>query len=169
MRTIDAPRDHALLRGVVAGTLGTAALNATTYADIALRGRPPSSVPDEVVRKTVEERGIPLSSEGPDSDAAAARRTGLGALSGYATGIAGGVAYALVRRRTGRVPLPVAGLLAGTAVMAATDAGSTAAGVTDPRRWGLSGWLADIVPHAAYGLVTAVAFDRLRPVRGRRR
>jgi hypothetical protein len=41
----------------------------------------------------------------------------------------------------------------------------TAQGLTDPREWGLEGWLADVVPHAAYGLAAAAA---LRAVTGAR-
>ena len=33
------------LFGVVAGAMGTVALNIATYADMAIRGRPPSSAP----------------------------------------------------------------------------------------------------------------------------
>jgi len=32
-------------------------------------------------------------------------------------------------------------------------------GATDPKAWGTSGWLADIVPHAIYGLVTSAAYE----------
>jgi hypothetical protein len=34
-----------------------------------------------------------------------------------------------------------------------------ARGVSDPRSWGAADWLADVVPHVAYGLVTAWAAD----------
>jgi hypothetical protein len=51
---------------------------------------------------------------------------------------------------------------------AATDTAATAARVTDPRAWGWSGWLADAVPHAAYGVATALAFDRLSWSRSQR-
>ena len=39
------------LTGTAAGAVGTVALNVTTYADMAIRGRPPSSVPAEVAGK----------------------------------------------------------------------------------------------------------------------
>ncbi len=45
--------------------------------------------------------------------------------------------------------------------MAASDVTSTAAGATDPRSWGPKGWAADIVPHLAYGVTTAAAFEWL--------
>jgi hypothetical protein len=43
--------------------------------------------------------------------------------------------------------------------MAASDVPAVRLGVTNPKEWGLSGWVADIVPHVMYGLITAVAFD----------
>lgn len=36
-------------------------------------------------------------------------------------------------------------------------------GVTDPRTWPASPWVADIVPHLAYGAATAAVLDRLGP------
>jgi hypothetical protein len=136
---------NALVRGAIAGALGTFALNVATYADVALRNRPPSDVPEKVVEHYVE---LPKN-----------RASGVGALAGYATGVAGGVVYALAHRLFGVVPAPLRGLGLGFGVMAATDTSSTLAGATDPRNWGASGWLADIVPHAVYGVVTASAFD----------
>ena len=32
--------------------------------------------------------------------------------------------------------------------------------VSDPRRWSPSDWAADVLPHLAYGLVTAATYDR---------
>jgi hypothetical protein len=55
--------------------------------------------------------------------------------------------------------MPVAGLSVGLAAMAASDVPIAALGVSDPATWGVSGWAADIVPHLAYGLVTAIAYD----------
>ena len=31
--------------------------------------------------------------------------------------------------------------------------------VTNPAQWDASSWLSDILPHFAYGLMTAVAYD----------
>lgn len=148
-------------RGATAGALATLALNVVTYADVTLRGRPPSPVPAEVVDRTTAQLGVTLAAGGRRSGEAANRRTGLGALLGYATGISAGVAYGLARRRFVGPPAPLAGLVAGAAVMAMTDVSATAAGATDPRCWGASGWLADIVPHAVFGVVLGVSFDRL--------
>ena len=34
-----------------------------------------------------------------------------------------------------------------------------ALGVSDPRTWRPADWLSDLVPHLAYGAVTALAYD----------
>jgi hypothetical protein len=36
-----------------------------------------------------------------------------------------------------------------------------ALGLTDPRSWTAADWLSDVLPHIAYGAVTAVTFDAL--------
>jgi hypothetical protein len=38
-----------ILMGMVAGAVGTTMLNVVTYLDMAMRGRPPSEVPEKVV------------------------------------------------------------------------------------------------------------------------
>jgi hypothetical protein len=57
--------------------------------------------------------------------------------------------------------VPLAGLLLGAAAMASSDVPAIKLGVTDPAEWGTSGWLADIIPHLAYGLVTAAVYEAL--------
>jgi hypothetical protein len=52
------------LRGVVAGAMGTAALNIATYADMALRGRSSSSEPSKMIDKVSKQVHLPLSSQG---------------------------------------------------------------------------------------------------------
>ena len=37
----------------------------------------------------------------------------------------------------------------------------TLLGVTDPRTWPASAWFADVLPHLAYGAVTAAVLDTL--------
>lgn len=41
------------LHGLAAGAAGTTALNAVTYLDMALRGRPASTTPEEIGRAHV--------------------------------------------------------------------------------------------------------------------
>lgn len=151
---------HPLATGAAAGAIGTMALNASTYLDVVFRGRAPSQVPAETVRVAATSAGVEEIAS--DEPAAQHRRTGLGALFGYATGVATGVAYAVVRPRLRSLPTPVAGLGAGAAAMLVADAGAVAAGVTDPRRWRAQDWLADILPHAIFGIALAATFDRLR-------
>ena len=133
----------------------------TTYADMAIRGRPSSSVPAKMAGALAAKAGLPLSTggEGSDDEKVQNRQSGLGALFGYVTGLGVGTAYGLVRPLLRGVPMPVAGLSVGLAAMAASDVPIAALGVSDPATWGVSGWAADIVPHLAYGLVTAIAYD----------
>lgn len=153
-----------LAAGALSGAIGTLALNAATYADIAVRGRPPSSVPADTVKATAERAGFDLGDEGT----AAHRRTGIGALLGYVTGLAIGMLYGAIRPLIPRLRLPVAGLAVGATAMVGANAGAVAAGTTDPRQWGVEGWLADIVPHVCFGLATAGAFDVLESRRSGR-
>lgn len=146
----------AVARGLVAGAAGTVALNAVTYADMLVRGRPPSPVPDEAVRALAARASIPLGA----GDAAAHRTTAVGALLGYAAGLAGGVAWTAAGPLVRRLPAPLAAAALAAAIMAATDGASAVLGTTDPRTWSAADWAADVVPHLAYGAAT-VATDRL--------
>lgn len=152
---------HNVLRGMAAGAVGTAALNMITYADMALRGRPPSDVPAQLVRTLADGAGIALAAGADEAaqEEEAHRASGLGALLGYATGLGVGALYGLLRSHPGRVPVPLAGVGLGLAAMAASDLPITAAGVSDPATWGATGWAADAIPHLGYGLLTAIAFD----------
>ena len=146
--------------GIAAGAAGTTALNAVTYLDMALRGRPASSVPERGVDALAERAGLTVPGEG---EAREARRTGLGALLGLLTGVGIGAVYGLARPLAPGIPWPAAGIAAGLGAMAATDAGSARLGTTDPRDWSAADWAADIVPHVAYGLGTALAYEGLAP------
>jgi hypothetical protein len=148
------------LLGTVAGAAGTAALNISTYADMAARGRPSSDVPATLVKSVASSAGVDLLAA--DEDTAANRRSGIGALLGYANGLGLGAIYGAVRPwvRTW-VPLPLAGLVIGAAAMAMSDVPATRAGATDPATWGTAGWIADIVPHAIFGLVLAGTFESI--------
>ena len=145
--------------GIAAGSLGTAALNVATYADMVLRGRPSSEMPSKLVKSLATRFGIePLAAEGEEADN---RRSGAGALLGFANGIGVGVAYGALRPVMRDVPVFFAGALVGAAAMALSDVPATKAGATDPSTWGAEGWLADIVPHLLYGLTVAYSFDAL--------
>jgi hypothetical protein len=45
--------------------------------------------------------------------------------------------------------------------MVGTSGPMTLLGVTDPRTWPAKSWVVDLVPHLAYGAVTAAVLDRL--------
>jgi len=141
---------RSILRGCVAGAAGTTVLNAATYADMAARGRPASSIPQDAVEKITEQAGHPL----PDTDGRDNRLSGLGALSGLAVGTGTGVAVSLLHRAGVRPGLVPGGLLTGFLAMVANDLPMTRLGITDPRAWSGKDWAADVVPHVLYGLAT---------------
>ena len=149
-----------IVRGVIAGAAGTVALDAATYADMALRGRGSSGTPASLVGVLADKVGIAsLGTEAKD-ETASNRRSGLGALLGYATGVTVGAAYGAIRGRRGDGSLR-AGVVVGLAAMAASDAPIAVSGVSDPRTWGVSGWASDAIPHLIYGLVTVAAYDAI--------
>jgi hypothetical protein len=66
------------------GAAGTTALNAVTYLDMAVRSRPMSSTPEDVVEKIADKSGVGI----PGNDQARQNRlAGLDPLSGIATGV----------------------------------------------------------------------------------
>ncbi|HEV7126738.1 MAG TPA: hypothetical protein VGN32_04765 [Ktedonobacterales bacterium] len=149
-----------VLTGAAAGAVGTVASNVAIYADMAIRGRPASDTPAQVAGKLAEDVGLDLTG-GMLNDAAKAqqRRSGIGALMGYATGLGVGTAYGLIRPSLGRGSVPVTGLVIGLVAMAASDVPAVTTGATNPAKWGVSGWIADLVPHLVYGVVTALVYE----------
>ena len=141
----------AVARGAAAGAAGTTALNAVTYLDMALRGRPASSTPEQTVGKLTEAAGTQVPG---DDETRSNRLAGLGPLTGLATGVGVGVLAGLLARGTG-LRTPALGALVGAAAMAGSNGPMTALGITDPRTWSAADWVSDVVPHLAYGLVTA--------------
>lgn len=145
-----------LLDAAAAGAAGSTALNVVTYLDIAIRARPGSQTAEETVRRLADRSHIEL---GPDKQAAN-RRSGLGPLLGYVVGIGTPVIVAAAAR--GRpIPGPAAAPLLGAGAMVAADAPLTALRITNPRTWSRTDWLADLVPHLVYGVVTAAVWHRL--------
>lgn len=149
---------HGLLRGLVAGAAGTVALNVATYADMLVRARPASTVPAKVAGKMAALAEVDL---GEERDASNREQAG-GALLGYVTGLGVGLLCGLLRGRSGHTPPWLAGPLLGAAAMAASDVSAAVFEVTDPTDWSAKSWAADIVPHLAYGTVTASVFNALR-------
>ncbi len=149
-----------LLAGAAAGAVGTTVLNISTYLDMAIRGRPASEVPSEMAAKMAKAAGVDFAPPG-DPAKGDNRKSAVGALLGNLTGLQVGLLYGLIRSRMRRVPAPIAGIGVGLAAMAASDVPSALAGVTKPATWGASGWVADVVPHVAYGLATAAAYEAI--------
>lgn len=152
----------ALLRGALlgaaAGAAGTTALNVVTYLDMAVRGRPTSSTPEDTVEAMAGAVHVPIPGEGETRDN---RLAGLGPLTGLLAGLGTGAVLGLARGAGWR-PGPVAHGSAATLLVLVTGNGPmTLLGVTDPRTWPASAWLADLVPHLAYGLTTAAVLDQL--------
>ncbi|MEU6077857.1 hypothetical protein [Micromonospora sp. NPDC047074] len=151
-------RAAGLADGAIAGAVGSTALNVVSYLDMVVRARPASSTPEESARRLAGVAHVDLGS----GDRAANRRSGLGPLLGYGIGVAAGVGYALLARGR-RMPLALAAGVLGGGVMTMSDGSMTLLGVTDPRTWRRTDWIADLVPHLAYGVAAAATWNRLRP------
>jgi hypothetical protein len=152
-----------ILYGAAAGAAGTAILDATTYADMALRGRPASQLPQKVVKEIAHRAHVaPL--DKPDelmSDTDKNRQTAFGALIGYADGLGTGAVFGAVRPQVRGISWFWAGIALGVATLVLSEGSATALGQTDPRKWGAAGWIADLAPRFLYGWVTALTFDAL--------
>ena len=96
-----------LAEGLVAGAVGTAALDMYTYADILVRGRATSELPSKVVQKLAERVRFTTFAQ-DDSEPANNRRSGAGALVGYGVGLGAGLAYACIRPKVSWLPWPIA-------------------------------------------------------------
>jgi hypothetical protein len=151
-----------VLRGAVAGAAGTTALNAATYLDMTLRGRPTSSTPELTVEKLSDATGVDV--PGAD-DIRSNRVNGISALLGIATGVAVGAVFGLVDDTSngalGRLPTMTGGLLIGTVALVGANGPMVALGVSDPRDWGFADWVSDVLPHLAYGLVAGFTYHAL--------
>jgi hypothetical protein len=139
-----------LMRGAAAGAAGTAALNAVTFADMAVRGRPASSVPQQAVELMAEHSGHPVPGEG---EVRQNRLEGLGALSGIATGVGVGALAGLMRPVLAHLPTVLGATVLGGAAMAAANVPLQRMKLTDVSTWSASDWASDVVPHVAYGVV----------------
>ncbi len=141
------------LRGAAAGAAGTTALNAVTYLDMTGRARPTSSTPDDTVEALTDlaDVDVPGTAEQRDN-----RLAGLGALTGIVAGVGVGTLLGVARAAGWRPSSSMTVLAATLGALAAGNAPMMLLGVTDPRTWAPADWVADIVPHLAYGGVTAL-------------
>jgi hypothetical protein len=145
-----------VLRGAAAGAAGTSALNAVTYLDMVVRGRPSSSTPEQTVEKLADKAHVPIPG---DEDTRSNRVQGLGPLTGLVAGIGVGVLAGLVRA-TGFRSRPLVGTgLISVGVLVAANGPMTALGITDPRTWSTTDWVSDVVPHVVYAAVVKATMD----------
>jgi hypothetical protein len=149
-----------VLRGAAAGAAGTTALNAVTYLDMAVRGRPSSSTPEKTVEALAEKAHVTIPG---DEEQRQNRIEGLGPLTGLVAGVGVGVLVGLARAAGFRSQPLVGTALTTVGVLVASNGPMTVFGITDPRTWSATDWVSDIVPHLAYSAVvktTMDAFDR---------
>jgi hypothetical protein len=125
---------------------------------MALRGRPASTTPEQSVERIAEVLHLRIPGAG---DRRKNRVAGLGPLLGILTGTAVGAAYGATASVTGRRPAWQAGPLVGVGAMLAANGPMVVLGLTDPRSWTAADWWSDVLPHVAYGTVTALAYDLL--------
>lgn len=150
----------AVLRGAAAGAAGTTALNVVTYLDMAVRGRPASSTPEDTVEALSGLAHLPVPGT---AETRPNRLQGLGALTGLVAGVGIGALLGAARTWGWRPGLATGSATATIGALIGTNGPMTVLGVTDPRTWPASSWIADIVPHLAYGAVTAAVLDGLDP------
>ncbi|WP_431981425.1 hypothetical protein [Streptomyces qinglanensis] len=134
-------------RGCAAGAAGITALNAVTYADMALRGRSAGTIPATPVATAGARTGHPVAAGATRDN----RLSNLGALSGIAVGTSTGALVSLARG-VGIRPPARGGLFAGAPALAA--AGLPLACISDPRTWSARDRAADAIPRLCYGLTT---------------
>jgi hypothetical protein len=127
---------------------------------MAARGRPASSTPKTTVEKLSEVTHMPIPG---DENARENRISGLGPLTGQLAGVGIGAALGLCRSAGWRPSFGVGTAVATVGVMVGTSGLMTVLGITDPRTWSAKSWVVDIVPHVAYGAVTAAVLERLDP------
>jgi len=141
-----------ILAGAAAGAAATTALNAVTYIDMVVRGRPVSSTPEDTIETLSQKAGVPIPG---DEQTRANRVAGLGPLGGLAAGVGVGVALGLARSAGWRSGPVGTTLVASAGALMAGNGPMTVLGVADPRTWSTADWLSDVGPHVAYGAVAA--------------
>ena len=140
-----------LRRGLVAGAVGTTVINAVTWLDMAIRGRPASELPRRTVEAGLDAFGVDVPG---DTDQRRNREDAFGALSGIGAGLGVGVAASTGRALGLRLPGPLGAVVTGLGAMAMTDLSAQSLGTTDIGSWDAGDWAADLVPHLAYGFAT---------------
>jgi len=145
--------------GATAGAAGTMALDIVSYLDMASRGRTASDMPAKTAQAVAALIGLRPENADAQSEETKNRWIAAGALMGYGVGIVIGTVYGVIRPYVKPIPLPVRCIAVGLAAMAASDLPMFKLHLTDPAQWGVAGWLSDLTPHLAYGIVTAVVCE----------
>ena len=154
---------RALAQGVAAGAAGTTTLYVVTYADMAVRGRGSSELPERSVDALAQRAGVRIPGAG---DTRQHRTEGVAALLGIATGLTAGVAAGLAGPVLRRLPLSLAAVAVGGLAMAGSDLPLTRLRLTDPRTWSTADWLSDAIPHLAFGAATVWTLREMASGRG---
>ena len=144
------------MQGLAAGCVGLVALEMTSYLDQFLTARPASDSPTKLGRKLADRLGVDLGV----GDARRNRASAFGPLAGYTDGLLLGVAWGLVAPARGGTA--VGATLLGAGAWFGSNGPLIALGITGPREWTAEDWRTDLIPHAAYGVATAVTLDALR-------
>lgn len=139
-------------RGLLAGAAGTAAIEITTYLDMAIRDRPASSLPKETAKAIASRAGVSLDEN---------RSVASGGLLGYVDGLLAGATYGILRSAFDRMPWTVGALGLAAATLVMSEGTATRLGTTDWTTWSAAQWAEDIVPRLVYGSVTALAMESL--------
>ena len=139
--------------GLVAGSVGTLALDIASYLDMISSGRAASETPSNLVAAMAKSFGFDSLTE--DSDEAKNRRSALGAVLGYCNGLSFGVTHSMLHGIFRHVPWPIEGIILALASTAATDALYAKYEVSDPTTYSATVWAYDIGFHLVYGLATA--------------
>lgn len=151
-----------MVRGAAAGAAGTTPLNAVTYLDMTLRGRPPSDTPEQTVQALTDKLGLRVPG---DENTCANRIQGVAALLGLATGVTLGAGLGAVDEALdgplGRLPITASALLFAGVALAGANGPIAGLGISDPRQWTPSDWASDLVPHLAYGLAAAFTYKSM--------
>jgi len=147
-----------LVHGAAAGAAGTTALNAVTYADMVVRGRPASSTPTDTIEALSRRSGIGIPG---DDESRANRLEALGPLAGMAAGVGTGLVLGALRAGGWRAAGASSFTAATVAALLVGNGPMTLLGITDPRSWDADAWATDLLPHLAYGVAAAYVLTGL--------
>jgi uncharacterized membrane protein len=132
--------------------VGTTVIDAVTWLDMAIRGRPASALPRRTVEAGLDAFGLDVPG---NAQQRRHREEAFGALSGIGAGLGVGVAASTARALGLRLPGPLGAVVTGLGAMATTDLSAQSLGTTDLSSWSAGDWAADVVPHLAYGFATS--------------